>query len=243
LTSDHFFVPRERVTEGQAFLRGPEHHHLGRVLRARPGDRVWLFDEDGRRYRAKVDRLTADESVLTILEALPPRDVPTKIVLAPALLKAKTMDDVILKAAELGAFRISPVESDRSVARIEASPDRKIERWSRIAQAASKQSRSGLPPIIDPPVALAAFVSACSSERKYVLSENGGARLKDLLTAGDRPPADVCLLIGPEGGWSKIEEDSFVPGGFKPISLGRTILRAETAALAVLAVLAHEWNW
>jgi 16S rRNA (uracil1498-N3)-methyltransferase len=242
LTSDHFFVPRERLTEGRAVLRGSEHHHLARVLRARTGDQVWLFDEDGCRYRAKIDRLTGEEGVLTILETISPPDVATKIVLAPALLKAKPMDDLILQAAELGVFRISPVISERTVSRIEGPSERKLERWSRIARTSSKQSRSGRIPIIEPPVALPVFLAACRADRKYVLTEHGGARFKDLRAASSVPPAEAAVLIGPEGGWSEIEEDFFVPAGFIRMSLGRTILRAETAALAGVTLLAQEWN-
>ena len=242
MTSDHFFVPREGLIEGRAVLRGPEHHHLARVLRARTGDRVWLFDEDGWRYRAKIDRLTDEEGVLSILETIPPPGVATKIVLAPALLKAKTMDDLILQAVELGVFRISPVISERSVSRIEGQPARKLERWTRIARTASKQSRSGRVPIIEAPVALPVFLSACRSDRKYVLNEHGGARFKNLRAASNDPPAEAALLIGPEGGWSEIEDHTFVSAGFVRISLGRTILRAETAALAGLTLLAQEWN-
>lgn len=235
-------MPRERLTEGRAVLRGPEYHHLARVLRARTGDMVWLFDEEGCRYRAKIDRMTDGEGILSILETIPSPDVPTKIVLAPSLLKAKTMDDLILQAVELGVFRISPVISERSVSRIEGRSDQKLERWARIARTASKQSRSGRIPIIDPPAALPVFLSACRSDRKYVLTERGGARFKDLRAASEAPPAEAAILVGPEGGWSGVEADHFVSSGFIRMSLGRTILRAETAALAGLTLLTQEWN-
>ena len=245
LTSEYFFLPRANVAGTSAVLRGTEHHHLTRVLRARPGDRVWLFDEEGRRYRAEVASLREREaeSVLSILEVLPPLDVRTKIIFAPALLKAGAMDDVVLKATELGASRITPVESERSVARSGERSEKKVERWTRIARTAAKQSRAAHVPVIEAPVRLDEFLSACRARRRYFLSENGGSSLKLLRSEGGEPPAEAAVLVGPEGGWSRNEETTIRKAGFEPVSLGLTILRAETAALAVLTVFAHEWNW
>lgn len=227
----------------QAVLRGPEHHHLARVLRARAGDNVWLFDEAGVRYRAEVVSSGPKESVLSVLEILPPAETATRITLAPALLKAKTMDDVVLQATELGAARISPVESERSVARVGERGEKKIERWSRIALTAAKQSRAARVPEIEAPVPLGEFLASGRPGKKIFLNENGGMSLKSLRTAGGDPPAEAVVLVGPEGGWSAAEEKGILKAGYEPFGLGRTILRAETAALAVLILLAHEWNW
>jgi 16S rRNA (uracil1498-N3)-methyltransferase len=243
LTSEYFFFARADLDGERATLRGPEHHHLARVLRARAGDRVWLFDEAGVRYRAEVVSSGSKESVLSVLEILPPEEAATRITLAPALLKAKTMDDVVLQATELGAARISPVESERSVARAGERAEKKIERWSRIARTAAKQSRAARLPEIDAPVPLAEFLASCRAVRRIFLDENGGASLKSLRTAGGPPPENAAVLVGPEGGWSIAEEKAISAAGFEPFGLGRTILRAETASLAVLILLAHEWNW
>ncbi|MCX6565224.1 MAG: 16S rRNA (uracil(1498)-N(3))-methyltransferase, partial [Candidatus Aminicenantes bacterium] len=205
-------------------------------------DRVWLFDEEGRRYRAEVAsvREREAESVLSILEVLPPWEVQTRIILAPALLKAGTMDDVILKATELGVSRIAPVESERSVVRSGERTEKKVERWARIARTAAKQSRAAYSPIIDPPVRLEKFISSCRSERRFFLNEHGGASLKRLRTEGGEPPSEAAVLVGPEGSWSGNEEKAIAAAGFEPVRLGRTILRAETA---VLTLFVHEWNW
>jgi 16S rRNA (uracil1498-N3)-methyltransferase len=161
LTSEYFFLPRANVAGSSAVLRGSEYHHLARVLRARPGDRVWLFDEEGRRYRAEIAsvRKREAESVLSILEVLPPWDVRTRIILVPALLKAGTMDDVVLKATELGVSRITPVESERSVARSGERSEKKVERWARIARLILPLSthRSGLRNSSPPAVPNAVF--------------------------------------------------------------------------------------
>lgn len=180
---------------------------------------------------------------MNILEILLPRELPTKITLAAALLKGGTMDEVILKATELGAARISPIETERSVARTGERTERKVDRWRKIALAAAKQSRAARPPHIDIPVGLEDFLSDCRSERKIVLDEDGGASLKTLRSDGGPPPAEAVVLVGPEGGWSPSEREAVRKAGFEPVGLGPTILRAETAALSVLTILSHEWNW
>jgi len=243
LTSEYFFLPRADINGTRAVLSGPEHHHLHRVLRARTGDRVWLFDEDGTRYRAEIAGNGDETTELAILEVCAPRERPTKIVLAAALLKAGAMDDVIQRATELGAARISPVETERSVARAGERPERKIERWTKIALAAAKQSRAARPPIIDAPVPLREWISTCRAARRFFLDEDGGTSLKKLRMADGPPPAEAAVLVGPEGGWAPAERKMVIEAGFDPVSLGQTILRAETAVLAVLTILAHEWNW
>ena len=227
----------------RAVLRGPEHHHLCRVLRAKPGDKVWLFDDEGRRYQAELASAGENESRLNILDVLEPREFPTRIILAAALLKAGAMDEVILRATELGAVRIVPVEAERSVARAGDHPERKVERWSKIALAAAKQSRAARPPAIDAPVPLADFLAGCRSDRRFILDENGGMSLKRLRGPENPPPAEAAVLIGPEGGWTDAERKAAAAAEFEPVGLGRTVLRAETAALSVLTILAFEWNW
>lgn len=243
MTSEYFFLPRTAIEGMRAVLEGAEHHHLRRVLRAQAGDRVWLFDEDGRRYRAEVREAGEASTQLTVLEILPPREQAVEITLAAALLKSATMDEVILRAAELGAARISPLETERTVARSGERPERKVDRWRKIALAAAKQSRAARPPHIDAPVSLKVFLAACRTERKLFLDESGGASLKTLRFSNEKPPADAAILVGPEGGWSAAERSAALSAGFEPFSLGSTILRAETAALSALTILAHEWNW
>lgn len=248
MTSNHFFIPKGECEGGRAVLRGAEGRHFRKVLRGRPGDEIWLFDEDGVRYRARVESLSAEEVLCALLEREEPREVGTRITLGQALLKAKAMDWVVRKAAEFGAETVAPLTSARSVARVPPDAGRKAGRWTRIVREAAKQSRTAHPPVIEPPRALEEFLTTCRVPSRVVLSERGGARLRETLetiASGNegRPPSDAVLLIGPEGGWSDREEDAFTDHGFLRASLGRTTLRAETAAVAALAIVAHEWKW
>jgi 16S rRNA (uracil1498-N3)-methyltransferase len=248
LTSNHFFVPKAQVEGGRAVVRGRESRHLGRVLRGRPGDEVWLFDEDGVRYRARVRSASPEEVVFALLERLDPAPTGTRVTLAQAVLKAKAMDGVVQKAAEFGVAAFVPVVSRRSVARLDPRDIEKSGRWARIALEAAKQARTGRPPAIAPVCPLEDFLDGCDARAKIVLSEHGGERLRTVLETlvsrnEGRPPESVALLVGPEGGWSAEEEASWTGAGFLPALLGRTVLRAETAALAVLAIVSHDWTW
>lgn len=244
MTSNHFFIAKARVRGDVFVLDGGEHHHLSTVLRARPGDVVVLFDEDGAKYTVRIEEITADATTLACLSRTPGETRRTRIGLAQALLKAKTMDFVVQKAAELGLADFFPVAAARSVSKLEDKSGRKIERWERIAREASKQTRLGLGLRIHPPRGLSAFLADPPAAKKLYLSEHGGRHLGDLLReARDAVPDSVAVLVGPEGGWTSEEEETIAGRGFEPVSLGRPVLRAETAALSAAALLSHFWNW
>ena len=248
MTSNHFFIAKARAQGDVFVLDGREHHHLGTVLRARPGDEIVLFDEDGTKYAARIEEITAAATTLACLSRTPGEAPRTRIVLAQSLLKAKTMDFVVQKAAELGLAEFFPVAAARSVPKLEEKSGRKIGRWELIAREAAKQSRLGLGLRIHPPRSLSAFLADPPSAMKLYLSEHGGRLLRELLrgmpgAVSDTSPDSVAVLVGPEGGWAPGEEETIAAHGFEPVSLGRPVLRAETAALAAAALLSHFWNW
>ena len=244
MTSNHFFIEKARARDDVFVLEGREHHHLSTVLRARPGDVVVLFDEDGAKYTARIEEISAGSTKLACLDRTPGETRRARIGLAQALLKAKTMDFLVQKAAELGLAEFFPVAAARSVAKLEEKSTRKIERWEQIAREASKQSRLGLGLLIHAPRDLSAFLAGPPAARGLYLSEHHGRYLRDILReTTDGPPASVSVLVGPEGGWTPAEEEAIAGRGFEAVSLGRSVLRAETAALSVAALLSHFWNW
>ena len=244
MTSSHFFIPKERASGAVLVLDGREHRHLSRVLRARPGDVVVLFDEDGTKYTARVEAVAAEATTLARLDRTPGEGRRTRIGLAQGLLKVKAMDFVVQKAAELGLAEFFPIAAARSVSRLEEKSARKVERWEKIAREASKQSRLGWPVRIHAPLGLAEFLDDPPPEAALFLSERRGRLLRDVLrTDGGRTPATAVVLVGPEGGWTEAEEALISGRGYEAVSLGRSVLRAETAALAAAALLSHFWNW
>lgn len=246
MTSDHFFVPKKDIDGAGAVIEGGEHRHLSRVVRCRPGDEVWLFDENGSRYRGRIEEVEKERTIIGLVEILPgPAEPRVRIVLGQALLKQRMMDFVVQKATELGVSEIVPVEAERSVARIDGRWELKEDRWMRIAREAAKQCRRASIPAIGRPVSVGGLGERLEEEGgRFVLSEKGGPALKALLLAklnGERP-ASALVAVGPEGGWTPGEEAALAERGFRPASLGERVLRAETAALLAVALVDQLWN-
>ncbi len=247
MTSNRFLVKPENLRLPYARLEGEEHHHLSRVLRVRPGERVWLVEEGEGAFRAEVLEIGPNETRLRVLEGERVGTTEMPVILAQSLIKPKNMDLVIQKATELGVREIVPVEASRSVSRIGGRGAPKLARWQRIAREAAKQSRRTDIPSVSPPQPFSDFLGSRKEPRKFILCEAGGTLMRDLLTgppvetapAGDR---GVVLLVGPEGGWSGEEESRAFDHGFQAASLGTRILRSETAALAGLAVIQALWG-
>lgn len=243
MTSNHFFINKERITGRILTLEGTEHRHLSRAARCRRGDVVWLFDEEGTRYKVKVEAIGQQTTTLILLERLERPDYGTRILLGQALLKAKAMDLVVQKSTELGVFAILPVIACRSVVLVGDHREKKAERWEKIAREASKQSGWTMVPKVHPPQSLDSFLRTIHADRRIFLHETDGPYFRDLIrAAGDGRPEDVVVLIGPEGGWTEAEKEAILDSGFEAACLGKTVLRAETAAVCAVSILSHFWN-
>jgi 16S rRNA (uracil1498-N3)-methyltransferase len=245
LTSNHFFIQHSLAGGPWLCLEGREHHHLSKVARLRPRDEIWLFDEEGIRYRARIEDIGRQRTRLRLLEKLEPPQRRSKITLAQALLKAKPMDWLIQKATELGLFSFVPVLSERCVVKLQDRSGKKVQRWSQIAREASKQCRSGLVPAILAPLPLEDFLREWEAGKKLFLSEHRGLPFRDIVRPAQDSKiqaSDVLILVGPEGGWTEAEEDKVLRHGYEPVSLGTNILRAETASLAAMAIISHFWG-
>jgi 16S rRNA (uracil1498-N3)-methyltransferase len=246
LTSTHFFINRKNLTWPHAWLEGAEHHHLCQVLRARKGKKVWLIDEPGNRYLAEVVTAGKDRTKLLLIEKRDPEDASVRICLAQATLKSKKMDFIVQKATELGVSVFIPMETERSIIRIKDRAGAKVDRWRSIIREAGKQSRRSRLPDVLPPRPFSAIISESKDSKKFILSEDQGIYLRDILIR--RPESrgmdvpSVLLLVGPEGGWSPAELKAAHDCGFESVSLGPRVLRAETAALAALALISHFWG-
>jgi len=236
------FVPPARMRERPIVVGGEEHHHIARVLRARPGDAVTLFDGAGAELRARIVRVGRAETELApdetarddAADAAPGR---TPVVLLTAVPKGGRMDFLVQKCSELGVSRIVPIIAARSVTRPE--PDRGA-RWEKIAREAARQCGRADVPVVGAPLALAAALAAPElPARRLVLSPDpAGQPLRALLP----DPAPTALLIGPEGGLSDAETTATRGAGFVSASLGPLILRVETAAIVAVALAAEAYG-
>ncbi len=241
MTAKRFFAAASQIQPPHIFLEGREHHHLSRVVRIQAGQKIEIFDDKGILYSARIEHIDSSTTRLRILESFNPNGFNLKLILAPALIKAKAMEFVIQKSTELGAACISPVVTDRSVVKFEGNIQKKLTRWKKIILDAAKQSGRTDLPEIKKPVPLTAFLEAKHSGAGFCLSQQADNTLKDVILDSSPPEDDVLLLVGPEGDWTDPEKKTIVQHGFRMASLGRMTLRSETAAISGLAIISHFW--
>lgn len=241
-----FFVERIHSEDGIIRVTGSEARHMIRVLRMGPGDRLVLMDDTGARYQAVISSVSQGEAALMLERSLPvPRPSPLEITLCPSLLKSRPMDLLIQKASELGVAGIQPHTSRRSVVHLEGKrAESRVRHWKEIAVNSAKQADRAIPARVDVPVSFDELMARWRDRRipKILLWEAEEASdLKDFLRQA--PPAGaLAVVVGPEGGFHPDEVCAARDAGFSPVSLGRRILRAETAAIAVAAVVQYEWG-
>lgn len=220
-------------TATTASLTGDQAAHLARVLRATPGQ---IFDvvAGGFLHRAEVTSVSDREVLFTLHEELE-ADAALPLHLLLAVFKFDHMEWAIEKATELGVARITPILARRTEKHLAQAAPKRAERWRRIALEASKQSRRTDIPEIADPAALKAALEHEQSTTRILLSETEQAtHLSAALTAA--ASADTALAIGPEGGWTPEEMVLFTTHNWTPVTLGPRILRAETAAIAAIAI-------
>ena len=230
-----FFV--DRIHNGHAAILGDEAHHLVRVLRVEAGQKFEISDTH-RVWLGEVESARKSEVRFTLLEEVAAGAALPEVVLCLAIVKFDRFEWAVEKATELGVSRIIPVETMRTDQGLFEGAAKRVDRWRRIAHEAAEQSRRLAPPEIADPIRFA-NVSAPASRflpaSRFILDERPGApMLVKVLTT-----APVALFIGPEGGWTEAERVTLNNSGWVAASLGRLILRAETAVCAALSVAAQ----
>jgi 16S rRNA (uracil1498-N3)-methyltransferase len=225
-------------TETTASLKGEQAAHLARVLRAQPGQ---VFDvvANGFLHRAEIVSAAEHEVVFTLHEELEAESaLPVHLLMA--VFKFDHMEWGIEKATELGVARITPVIARRTEKHLAQAAAKRVERWRRIVREAAQQSRRSDVPLVDEPVALKIALGMVSAEKKLLLAETEqeNSLRSELASQQVSELGSVALAIGPEGGWTAEEMALFSEQGWKHVTLGPRILRAETAAIAGLAVCA-----
>ena len=228
-----FFV--EGIRGGLAELHGDEARHLTRVLRVEPGQQFEISD-NATAWLAEVSEARGERVVFRTLAPIATSGPPVSITLVAALFKFDRFEWMVEKATELGVERIQPVEATRTDKGLLEASHKRIERWRRIAREASQQSRRvRMPEIAEARPLARALVD--SSGARYFLDEADAPPLLTVLDRSQPAPAQVSLAIGPEGGWTEDERQLARKAGWLPAGLGAGILRAETAAVAALAVI------
>lgn len=232
-----FYVLPSQVSGETIIISGSDVKHIKNVLRKTIGDEIVCFDGSGKEYLTKIASLDKDTVRLAIHSSSHPTiDHSVKITLAQGLPKSSKMDDIIKKSTELGVNEIIPVLTERSVAK-----GKKSERWKKIAKEASQQSGRSTVPEIKELISFKEFLSIKHPHDLKLIPWEGEHQqsLKNILR--DHPDINtICILIGPEGGFSHEEIQRATDSGFKSVSLGKNILRTETAGPAVIAMVMYE---
>lgn len=239
----HFFTEPSQIRDPHIFITGPDVNHMKNVLRIMPGERVGISDGQGTDYVCEVDRLDETEVVLNILSSEKSySELASRIYLFQGLPKGDKMELIIQKAVELGVFEIVPVATRRAVVKLdEKKAKKKTERWNAIALGAAKQSGRSLIPEVKP---VMRFAEALEYAKEldvllipYEMAE-GMEKTKEIISAV-RQGQSVGVFIGPEGGFDEEEVEKAAAEGAQPVTLGRRILRTETAGLTVLSILMY----
>lgn len=241
----HFFVEPSAIIEKTVTITGKDVNHIKNVLRMKPGEEISVSTtESSAEYRCIVKELS-DNAVVCDLAFIKEEgnELPSKLYLFQGLPKSDKMELIIQKAVELGAFEIIPVEMKRCVMKLEPKKaPAKIARWQSISEAAAKQSKRTVIPNISMPMSFKEAVKKASEcDVKLVPYEmaDGMSHTKDLIH-NVKPGQSVAIFIGPEGGFDTAEIELAKSEGFEIVTLGKRILRTETAGMVVLSILMME---
>lgn len=237
----HFFVNPSQIQGDQIFVEGQDVNHMKNVLRMKIGEQVEISDGNSKKYLCEIQEFELETVRLGVLEEMvADTELPSKLYLFQGLPKSDKMELIIQKAVELGVYEVIPVATKRAVVKLDAKKaTKKVERWNSIAESAAKQAgRSIIPEVTE----VLAFSQALEMARQldvtlvpYELAR--GMQETKQVIAQIKKGQSVGIFIGPEGGFEESEIQQAMEMGANPITLGKRILRTETAGLTILSIL------
>jgi 16S rRNA (uracil1498-N3)-methyltransferase len=234
-------VPGPLSPGARQTIEGDAANHITRVLRLEPGAPLTVFDGRGGEYSARIESFRKASVIIEVQDRSPSsRESSLSLTLAQGVSRGERMDWVVQKATELGVTAIVPVLTERTMVKLDnKQSERKLAHWQGIAVAACEQSGRDTIPRIVAPLTLDEFLRDIDSQStRLLLSPTGTQRVNDLKA----PERKVIVLIGPEGGLSESEQRSAIGAGFIAVRMGPRVLRTETAAVAALTLLQHQFG-
>ncbi len=246
MATHRFYIPAQNWNLENLELTGDEAHHCRDVMRCKEGDRIVVFNGEGTESESQITSIDKQRIGLKSLIVNQTSRPPAKLTLGQAIPKGKNMDLIIQKSTELGASKIVPLMSERTVVQLDASElEKKQEKWQRVAIEACKQCGQNWLPEVSKPTTVEKFVSSANEKFRLVAAIDESSRtLKGILQewneSNGAPPTEASLMIGPEGDFTPAEISQALNQGFAPLSLGPIILRSETAAIYALSVVGYE---
>ena len=238
-----FFVDENSIGNETITIVGSDVNHIANVLRMRVGETILISDGKDHEYICEISSISPDEVVATIVDMnKESRELPIKVTLFQGLPKGDKMDAIIEKNIELGISSIVPVRMSRCVVKLDdAKAAKKVTKWNAKAESAAKQSKRGIVPFVENVVSYDEALKMASSYDvillPYELAENM-TQTREVLD-NIKPGMSVCMFIGPEGGFGEDEAKKAIDIGAKNITLGRRILRTETAGMMLMSVLMY----
>ena len=234
----HFFVSEEQINGENAYIEGNDVNHIVNVLRMKSGEELLISVKGDWDYLCKIDDIETERVNLKVLESMEQRELPVNITLLQGIPKSDKLEMIIQKAVELGVSEIIPVKTKRVVVKIdEKKADTKVNRWNAIAESAAKQSKRSIIPKVSGPMSIDNALEIVKDFGvKLIPYENadGIDKTRKTLESMDKTK-DIAVFIGPEGGFEEAEVERIKNSGFEVITLGKRILRTETAGLALLS--------
>ena len=239
----NFFVNNNQIEDDKVHIINQDAKHISQVLRMKKGEKIFICNkENSDRYLAEIFNIEKDEVICTLLKKEDTTEPNIKVTLFQGLPKSDKMELIIQKAVELGVSEITPIEMKNCIVKIK-DEDKKISRWQTIAESASKQSKRTIIPKInnvekitnlknkinDYDLVLFGYENEKNISLKTILNDNKNA-------------SKIAIVIGPEGGFDKEEAKELEESGAKGVSLGKTILRTETATIAMISMIMYEFE-
>lgn len=240
-----FYIDKQDVSDNLLIVKGDVCHHITRVLRMRVGDSLRFSDNEDTYYEGVIEEIAKDALTVTVKRCVAITDEPRlDVTLIQCLPRGDKMDQILQKGTELGVRRVIPVESENSQIRLKNKKAEKQSRWQKIAASAAEQCGRGVIPQVALPCSLKEALASLDGETEILFcyeQENHGSFRKtaELL---QQKTTKIALVIGPEGGFSPSEAEAIIACGGYSVTMGKRILRTETAGPTALAVLMYEFG-
>ena len=239
----NFFINSEQFKENKAIITGNDFNHIKNVLRMKIKDKLYVCDkQNGESFLAEIEDITNDSIICSTISKNDSTESKIKVTLFQGIPKSDKMETIIQKSVELGVYEIIPVEMKYCIAKVK--DENKILRWNKISEAAAKQSKRNIIPEVKNVVKIS---DICSKIKNYDISivafENEKEySIKDILRNNKEKINSIAIIIGPEGGFSKEEVLALEENGARAVSLGKRILRTETAPITLLSMIMYEFE-
>lgn len=236
-----FFVEKNQITDEKVYINGENANHIVNVLRYKIGDEIEVSAGDGFDYICEIEEIKNSEVVSKIIDCFGNDSEPkTKITLYQGLPKGEKMEMLIQKCVEIGIEKIVPVYTERTIVKLSGKEDKKVARWNKISEAASKQSRRGKIPTVENIISFEKAIEICQENDLNIIpyEKEQENTIKNIIKnfKGEK----IGIFIGPEGGFAEKEVDLAIKNNVLPTTLGKRILRTETAGMVATAILLYE---